>query len=230
MRKSLLVAGLVVFPALAFATRIDVNHADQVRSGNDSRVAGCDSTQIQDLSKQSRDVNVKLIENQKNWNLYDLNGVKREYVDPENLVWIENNPKHVTYRQYWNRVNQNNNLMAADSNQGLNFQCSTNSDKYCKSGDTQAYVMFFLGKPRKTIYLCPIFWKNTESTKASIIYHELSHYAASTEDFAGDWWNKNNIQLLRGAMDAYHMEEFYSNTPVNVLKRVVWTWWWPRRP
>jgi len=91
-----------------------------------------------------------------------------------------------------------------------------------------AYVRFIFGRPRPMIYLCPAFYPLSPAGKAETLLHELSHYAASTEDYATDWWARENSDLARAAKDAYHIQLFMHEDINRVLARQIWAWWWPR--
>ena len=135
----------------------------------------CSGQQIISINQYSNSVNQKLIENKKDWINYNLDSVKKNFVDPEGRVWNPNDPHLKIYQSYWETMDSNTQKMLDDSNSGLHFQCSANNDRNCPAG-VFAYVLFFLGKPNKVIHLCPLYWSVSEDRRSEILYHELSHY------------------------------------------------------
>ncbi len=214
--------------SIAHATRIDISNINELNTINNF-LGVCNSSQSAELRSYNQQITNSLVYNYSNWPKMSLMSLKKNFVEVENRVWIDNNPKHENYRQYWEIMKGNFDLMLSDSQKGISFQCSTSSDRRCNDG-VIAYVVFLFNRPIKTIHLCPIFWNDSHDGRLSTLFHELSHYSASTFDYAGDWWNgKDNINAVRGAKDAYHLQEFYYKNTDMILKRMIWNWWWPKK-
>lgn len=218
----------IFFPA--YATVFNINSKIEFEELSQQKlISSCSSNQSSELQSFSSILNNSLDINLSKWNQYNLIGVKNIYVIPENRIWNETNPKHLQYSTYWQNIQKNLVAMSIDSKKGIDFQCSLISDKRCQNG-VIAYVVFLFNRPIKTIHLCPIFWQQSNEEKSSTLFHELSHYSASTFDYAGDWWQgKDNIDVVRGSMDAYHLQEFYTASPESTLKRMIWYWFWPKK-
>lgn len=222
---------MILFMCLSYnalASRINISSALPDKK-IDAGISSCTGAQTRVIEKALHNVSQKLHFLKEDWVQYSLSGVKNNFVIPEERVWIDQNPKHGIYQTYWSKMRLSFGQMLADDTLGINLQCQTAQSRYCKSGQTYAYVKFYLGKPQKLIYACPILFQNTLEQVGQILFHELSHYSSSTEDYAGDWWIRDNINLSRGVEDAYHFELFFNDDIAKVLKRQIWLWWWPKQ-
>lgn len=217
---------VLLFSLPAQATRFDTTELEFDRVG---AISHCSSGQTGVIQQAEKSVELRLTELLRIWPQYNLQGVKRDYVDAENRQWINGNPKHTQYQTYWADVNAVWSKMQASSRAGINFQCTTERDRHCQGGGVIAYVLFLFGRPRPKIYLCPPFFKQSVDEQARTVLHELSHYAASTEDHAADWWDRSNIDLKKAAEDAHHLDEFMNSDPMGLLKRMIWFWFWPKQ-
>jgi hypothetical protein len=188
----------------------------------------CTPGQLTEIGRAEKEVYLKLIEINKSWNLYNLIGVKKNFIDPEGRVWINRNPTHTAYQMYWYAMKDTFEAMEKKISE-VSYSCKEASEKRCRGTDTIAYVVFILGQPRPTIHLCPTFFNKTSlQEKTSTMFHELSHYAASTEDYALDWIHHKHPNLERAAKDAYHLEAFMKTEAQGVLRGQIWAPLWPK--
>lgn len=224
--KTLIALSLLFVSFTSKATRIDLNYdpGDFVEPLA-SEMRGCSSQQAVKVKEAEKNVSLRLEQIVRDWALVDLMSVKRQFVDVENRQWIEGGPRNLSYQTYWQEMGTVMRLMKEKADRGLNFQCESASNRQCKEGAI-AYVMVIFNRPRQMIYLCPEFF--TDGSYETTILHELSHYAANTQDYALDWWNVEKSDLKRGAKDAYHVEEFMRKEVPEVLKKSIWMWWWPK--
>jgi hypothetical protein len=165
---------------------------------------------------------------------YTLAKVKAEFIDPENRVFDPQAAVNRDYENYISRLGAVFRSMNAEVQKGVNFSCRSDaSDPQCKGGEVVAYVLMdWSGHSYPRMYACDGFFKNASSDLSDVVetmIHELSHYAADTEDYALDWWTATHIDLARAANDAYHVQQFANSAPDSVLRRQIWTWLWPRK-
>jgi hypothetical protein len=217
----------LLLTSTAWATRIEGDDGQSFDESLVGEVRGCDATKKVAVLESDRAVSLRLLELEAAWELVDLLGVRRDYVLAENRQWVDGAPRHQSYQSYWESMKNTLRLMREASQRGVNYECRSASDSQCT--DVFAYVRFLFGRPRPMIYLCPTFFTMDAPSKSETVLHELSHYAASTEDYASDWWAKEKSDLARGAKDAYHLELFMNDTVTRVLTRQIWMWWWPRQ-
>lgn len=216
---------IILLPLNGWSTRIDLDYdPGDFEESFDSQIRGCSSQQTVKVLEAEKNVRLRLEQLSRDWALVDLKGVKRDFVDPENRIWIPNGPKNVSYQTYWQDMGLVLRQMKEKADRGLNFQCQTARDKHCDG--VIAYVMVIFGRPRQMIYLCPSFFE--DGSYETTILHELSHYASSTEDYALDWWNLEKSDLKKGARDAYHIEGFMRQEVPTYLRKTIWLWWWPK--
>lgn len=188
----------------------------------------CSPQELEDITISERDIYLRLHELKKDWHLYNLIGVKRDFIDPEGRVWTNRNPSHTAYQMYWYAMKDTFDAMETKFSE-VTYSCKTSEEKRCRGTDTIAYVLTILGRPRPVIYLCPTFFSKASLTeKSSTMFHELSHYAASTEDYALDWMDHKQPNLERATKDAYHIEAFMNGAPQGVLRNQIWAPLWPK--
>lgn len=224
--KKIIILSLLFISFTSQATRIDLNYdPGDFQEPFISEIRGCDPQEMVKVREAEKNVSLRIDQLLRDWLLVDLMGVKRQFVDVENRQWVEGGPRNQSYHTYWQEMGTNLRLMNEKADRGLNFQCQSASDRQCKEGAI-AYVMVIFGIPRQMIYLCPEFF--TDGSFETTIFHELSHYAAKTQDYGLDWWNVEKSDLKRGVKDAYHVEEFARKEVQEVLKKSIWMWWWPK--
>ena len=165
---------------------------------------------------------------------FDLASVKASYIDAENRLYTEGAPVNAQYSQYIRQIHTVLSKMNAASLRGVNFQCTSDrTDRHCRGGEVMAYVLYGAGgQSYPMIYLCTNFFSSAGNTRgmAETVFHELSHYAANTEDYGLDWWTPKNLNLARGAMDAYHYGQFMNRDARQLLRTSIWSFLWPKKP
>jgi hypothetical protein len=219
---------LLIFSFSAHATRIDSWEPNDIDEGLVGQIRNCSTTQKASIQAAEEALDLRLDEIERGWGSVDLVGVRNDYVTVENRVWTPNSPLHPIYTSYWREMKAVWEKMRAEVNRGINFECRTATDSNCRGGEVIAYVKFIFNRPTRMIYLCPSFYSSSQSAKESTLFHELSHYAASTDDFALDWMNREKSDLKKAVRDAYHVEQFMNEESARVLRRVIWFWFWPK--
>lgn len=217
MKKIILILSLIFIPLTSNSSVLDPFLAG---------ITGCTDIQKSKVYEAEKLLRDRLEALGVEWKEVDLQGVKRDFIDPQNRVWVENSSRNLTYQVYWQKLGRVFNLMREKARSGINFQCQSAWDGQCKKG-ALAYVMQIFGRPREMIYLCPDFFKDGIAT--TTLFHELSHYAALTEDYSLDWSNLENSNLERGSRDAYNIERYMNGDVKTILKRDIWLWWWPKQ-
>lgn len=187
---------------------------------------GCNEQEIKAIQNSERAVLSRLVVLNRDWKQVNLMGVKKNFIDPQNRKWTNRDPKHYEYQNYWYEMAEVWSKMQ-DKFFEVEFVCKTANSRFCKNSDTIAYVNFILGVARPKINVCPRFFNSLLSDQSSTIFHELSHYAVNTEDSAMDWAEGDSINLSGASKDAYHIEQFMDQDPIGILRRVIWTWFWP---
>jgi hypothetical protein len=197
-------------------------------------VRNCDSNQTQIINTLDSMVSDRLRTLLSQMPEFELASIKETFIDPENRSYTEGSPTNSQYSQYVRSVYGVLSKMSAASQRGVNFQCTNDrTDRHCQGGEVIAYVLYGpSGQSYPMIYLCTGFFRfptNTPSM-AETVFHELSHYAANTEDYALDWWMPKNLNLARGAMDAYHYGQFMNRDARQLLRTSIWSFLWPKKP
>lgn len=224
--KKLTIIILLLFTFSSHATRIDVfDDSAQSLGPIAYGIQSCTSQQGIKVREAEMLLRQRLDQIEQEWPQMDLASVKRDFIDPNHRQWIPGSRWNQTYETYWQDMARVFKQMRNKIAGGLNFQCQGAQDNQCRKG-TIAYVMVIFGRPREVVYLCPAFFEDGMYT--STLFHELSHYAANTEDYVLDWSNLEKSDLKRGAKDAYHLETFMNNPIELILKRTIWLWWWPK--
>ena len=166
--------------------------------------------------------------------LRDLDYVKAHFIVPENRVFQDGDAVNARYTAYLARLTSVFAKMKSESDKGINFECKSDAaEAHCRNGEVQAYVLASMsGRSYPVVYLCSGYFKNLNDVSGAVttMFHELSHYAADTEDYGLDWWNAKNPDILRGANDAYHYQMFATRDLDSTLKRNIWYWLWPAQP
>ena len=198
-----------------------------------ARISSCSADQERVLREVDRQVSERLIELTQKLTTFDLQFVKKDFIDPSHRQYTDGDPVNQEYIQYHRRIQEVFGKMLSASQAGLNFQCmDSHNEPHCRNGEVIAYVLFTGNHAQPRLYACTSFFKGGSSlqTQATTTLHELSHYAADTEDWALDWWNPKHPDLNRGAEDAYHYEQFMFGDIKKILKNKIWSWLWPAPP
>lgn len=165
---------------------------------------------------------------------FDLASVKTSFIDVEDRLYTEGAAVNTQYAQYIRQIHSVLSKMNAASQRGVNFQCTNDrTDRHCQGGEVLAYVLYGPGgQSYPMIYLCTGFFRTPGNTRgmAETVFHELSHYAANTEDYGLDWWTPKHLNLSRGAMDAYHYGQFMNRDARQLLRTSIWSFLWPKKP
>lgn len=203
---------VVLFPALAQAG-----------------ISGCNTLQSAAVYQAEKNVLLRLSELQREWPLVDLAGVKRDYVEANQRVWVPRNPRHADYARYHQTMSSVfTAINSALSSQKIDYQCEAASQKRCQDGQVIAYVLMLFGHSFKTVHFCPSYFQGDANDQGRTMIHEVSHAVAKTEDLALDWWNSERTDMSKAPLDAYHIEAFYNEPSTQVLKRTFWNWIWPK--
>lgn len=161
---------------------------------------------------------------------FTLQYVHENFVVPKNRQWTEGSQNNRNYEAYQQRLMQVFSAMTNASHTGINFECKPNYEPNCQNGEVIAYVLFIGNTPLKTMFLCEGFFKDPGGSLETLI-HELSHYAASTDDLASNWLNPpNDVNILMAPKDAYHIQNFSQGDVAHVLLRQIWFWNWAPKP
>lgn len=155
---------------------------------------------------------------------WDFSRVRREVLDPESREYRDNDDRVSRYERYRAAMIQNFRQMLAETQAGLALRCVPLRDRFCRGGDTIAYVPVLFGSVVKRIHFCPLYFESGESSQT--FFHELSHYAAGSDDFAHDWWSRGSVNLDRAVGDAYHIEAFWQQEPSALMRHWVWNQMW----
>ena len=89
---------LLTFSFSANATRFETTELEFDRVGG---ISQCSAQQTAVIHRAEKSVELRVTELLRIWPQYNLQGVKRDYVDVENRQWINGNPKHTQYQNYW---------------------------------------------------------------------------------------------------------------------------------
>ena len=89
---------------------------------------------------------------------------------------------------------------------------------HCKRGET-GYVNFFLSVRYGPIHLCPPFFRLSLADRAAAYMHELSHWAADTDDLALSWFPAD---LPAAADDAHYVMKFMNGSVRSVTSKWIW--------
>lgn len=86
---------------------------------------------------------------------------------------------------------------------------------------------FYVGIAGSHIHFCPDYFKLSAAGQSKTFMHELSHYAASTDDLA--------LSLLPkkpglAPDDAYYIEKFMHGNVERITEMWIWSGIWPPGP
>jgi hypothetical protein len=207
-----------------------VTHADDFETSAIGAIRGCDGAQTDALKQIEADVAARLAFLVTDIPRYDLAYVRDNFVKPTNRPWNEGSPSHAKYERYLRSIAQVFEKMRGVSQSGLTLECKNSVlERNCRGGEVFAYVLFTFGQPIKRLHLCTDYFKLSPNQQRATFLHELSHYAASTDDLALDWMNGAQTDISRASQDAYHVEQFMSGDVPSTLKRQIWFWNWPKK-
>ncbi|HXH30619.1 MAG TPA: M35 family metallo-endopeptidase [Bacteriovoracaceae bacterium] len=193
-------------------------------------VTSCDPDQKNAILGTEKEVMLRLIEIESQWVNFRLDNVKRNFVLPQGRSWVNAHPRYPEYHRYWTAMGSMFTGMRKSIEGGkVNYKCHSAWQWRCEQGKTVAYVLFLLGRPFRTVHICPGFFdpKNHQSRAATLL-HELSHSVSSTEDLAMAWSDGPYKDLDKASRDAHHVEEFQMMKAHNILLRTIWIWLFPK--
>ena len=161
---------------------------------------------------------------------FDVNYARDHFVIPRGHRFSENAPENRNYQNYQSAMISVFQKMQQASRAGINFECRPTYESNCQNGEVIAYVLFYGNTPVQNITLCSGFFANPGNLDAptDTTFHELSHYAADTDDLALSWLNAKNFQISQAPNDAYHIEKFMSGDIEHTLTNQIWFWNWPK--
>ena len=192
---------------------------------------GCTAEQEDALRNAEADLLARLQHIRSELSRYSLRTVYEQFIVPNRRLWREGSEANANYVRYLEKMDRALGRMEADTRSGLDMACRDDRfERHCQNGEVYAYVLFLFGYPRKTLYFCSSFFKQSPHQQKSTLLHELSHYSASTDDLAGSWSGGGRTDILQAPTDAYHFEQFMSEDVEATLKRSIWYWNWPRDP
>ncbi len=194
-------------------------------------ISNCTDGQAGEIAAAEKAVLLKLIKIEREWDNFRLDNVKKNFVIPQNRVWVNSNPRYVDYHHYWSELGATFSSMRQKVESGsVNYKCHSSWQLRCDKGKTMAYVLFLGNYSFKTVHICPAFFDpSNRQTRNGILLHELSHSIAGTEDLSLSWVGNGTADLRRGSKDAYHLQEFQDMNPQMLLMRTVWTWMFPKK-
>lgn len=152
---------------------------------------------------------------------FDSPYVEANYVIPRGrkIIGVRQQAVYVNYRRNMQVVFKQ---MISQSSSGIKVECECECDK-----GTVAYVNFYLGFAGSHMHFCPKYFTSSTRRQNEIFMHELSHYAASTDDRAFSWL-PSKVGLAPD--DAYYIETFMYGNTERIKEHYIWSKIWPPGP
>ncbi len=202
-----------------------------------ARIRGCTPQQESTVRKTDLQMQARIDEVVAGLPKLNLQSAYEKFVLPKNRQWSAGSIQNRNYQRYHAKLLQVFQAMQRSSHSGINFECKSNSEFHCQNGEVIAYVLFVGNSPLQNLYLCSGFFRDQSDgqekdgqEKQETLLHELSHYAASTDDLAGSWQDAVNPDIVHAADDAYHIQSFSSEDLEKNILRQIWFWNWPAKP
>lgn len=165
---------------------------------------------------------------------FNLQYVYNNFIVPEHRTYTEGSQANADYGTYLSKLQSVFTRMQVEAQRGIEFECKdSNIEPNCQGGETIAYVLFYGPHAQKRMYLCSGFFSKSGANQSldqqsQTAFHELSHYAADTDDLAGDWRTPQFTDIVKAPDDAYHIEMFVSGDVQRLLRNQIWYWNWPK--
>ena len=193
-------------------------------------IRNCTAQQEDSLRNAEAGILARLQDLRSELSRYDLKYVYEQFVLPMKREWQEGSARNQAYTHYLSRMDAAFARMEQDSRSGLVMECKDSKrERQCQNGEVFAYVLFWFGKPQKTLYFCTSYFDQDPRQQRQTLFHELSHYSASTDDLAGSWMNGVNTDIRQAPNDAYHLEQYADGDVLQTVRRQIWFWNWPKR-
>jgi len=162
---------------------------------------------------------------------FNLEYVHQNFLIPTNRPFTSGSKENQNYEIYLQKMLSVFSRMQNATQSGVNFECKDSNDEpQCQNGEVMAYVLFYGAHADPNMYLCSGYFaaNHGDADRVETMFHELSHYAADTDDLALSWLSPKNFQILRAPDDAYHIQNFSAGLIQDNLRRQIWFWNWPK--